>query len=236
MKVLKFLIKLMVILALSLILVSLAVTVPLRWAAPPTTAFMLQNQHRAAKKSGKNYKLVYQWVDWKEISPYAAIAVIAAEDQKFATHKGFDLESIQDAVDSHKKGRRLRGASTISQQVAKNLYLWPGKTLYRKGLEAYCTFLLESFLPKQRILEIYLNVAQFGPSVFGVKAAATTYFKKTASQITPEEAALLAAVLPNPVRFHADRPSAYVLERQAWILSQMEQLGGPGYLKRLARL
>ena len=152
--------------------------------------------------------------------------MIAAEDQNFPTHRGFDVESIQKAIDAAERGRRLRGASTISQQVAKNLFLWSGRSFVRKGLEAYFTVLIELTWPKRRILEVYLNVAELGDGVFGVEAASQRFFKKPAAKLGPSEAALLAAVLPNPIRFRANRPSAYVEERRAWILQQMDQLGG----------
>jgi monofunctional biosynthetic peptidoglycan transglycosylase len=169
------------------------------------------------------------------MSPDVALAVVAAEDQKFPVHSGFDLEAIEDAMDERKSGRRTRGASTISQQVAKNLFLWPGKNWLRKGLEAWLTIWIELLWPKQRILETYLNVAQFGPGVFGVEAAAHAYFHKPAAQLDRDEAALLAAVLPSPERFNAARPSNYVLERRSWILGQMRGLGGRSYIDALPR-
>jgi len=156
--------------------------------------------------------------------------VIASEDQKFAEHFGFDFESIDDSLREHARGKRLRGASTITQQVAKNLFLWKGQSFVRKGLEAYFTVLLEVLWPKQRIIEVYLNVAEFGPGVYGVGAASRQYFGISAGRLTPADAALLAAVLPNPRRLHADRPSNFVRTRQDWILWQMRGLGGTSYL------
>jgi monofunctional biosynthetic peptidoglycan transglycosylase len=179
----------------------------------------------------KPYKQDYRWTPWTRISPSAAIAVIAAEDQNFPTHHGFDFESIQKAMDAHEKGKRLRGASTISQQVAKNMFLWSGRSFVRKGLEAYFTVLIELTWSKRRILEVYLNIAELGDGVFGVEAASRRYFKKSAASLSNEEAALLAAVLPNPIRLKVNRPSAYIRERQSWIISQMSQLGGASYLK-----
>jgi len=154
-------------------------------------------------------------------------------DQKFAFHPGFDFEAIDAALQERERGKRLRGASTISQQVAKNLYLWPGPSFVRKGLETYLTMLIELLWPKQRILEVYLNFAEFGPGVYGVGAAARRYFHSDAAHLTPLESARLAAVLPNPKRLHADRPSAYILRREAWILEQMGALGGPSYIGEL---
>src|SRR3990170_3240644 len=156
-----------------------------------------------------------------------SLAVIAAEDQNFPFHFGFDFEQIEKAIEQSNRGRRLRGASTITQQVAKNLFLWEGRSFIRKGLEAYFYVLLELFWPKRRILEVYLNIAEFGDGTHGVYAAAKTFFGKHPSELTPSEAALLAAVLPHPKHLHANTPSPYVEERARWIEEQMEQLGGP---------
>jgi len=161
------------------------------------------------------------------------VAVVAAEDQKFPHHWGFDFESIAEAIEDQGPRRRVRGASTITQQVARNLFLWPGRSYIRKGLEAYFTILLELFWPKRRILEVYLNIAEFGDGTHGVYAAAKTSFGKHPSELTPSEAALLAAVLPHPKHLHANTPSPYVEERARWIEEQMEQLGGPTYLRTL---
>ena len=143
----------------------------LRWIKPPTSSYMVQAQHNAEVSARADTKIRYQWSDWDEISPYVAIAVVAAEDQKFPSHRGFDVASIKQAIRENPRRRAPRGASTISQQVAKNLFLWPGRTVFRKGLEAYFTVLIELLWPKQRILEVYLNIAQFGPGVFGVRSA-----------------------------------------------------------------
>jgi monofunctional biosynthetic peptidoglycan transglycosylase len=172
-------------------------------------------------------------VSLEQISPHAAIAVIASEDQQFPFHAGFDFDSIRDAVRESERGKRLRGASTISQQVAKNLFLWPGHSFVRKALEAYFTVLIEALWPKERILEMYLNVAQFGNGIYGVQAAAQRFWHTPARRLSSSEAALLAAVLPNPLRLHVDRPSRYVLARRDWILGQMRGLGGAGYLQAL---
>ncbi len=168
----------------------------------------------------------YRWTDWEAIAPHAALAVIASEDQKFPDHHGFDVEAIQMALDEARDGGRLRGASTISQQTAKNLFLWPGRSFFRKGLEAHLTVLIELCWSKQRIVEVYLNVAEFGDGLFGITAASDHFFGKTPSELTADEAALLAAVLPNPARLRVDDPSPYVRERQAWIRRHMRQLGG----------
>jgi monofunctional biosynthetic peptidoglycan transglycosylase len=205
----------------------------LRWLRPLTSSFMLQAQAQAWSAQDGGYRVDFRWVSLERISPHAAVAVIASEDQTFPFHAGFDLDSIREAVRESERGRRLRGASTISQQVAKNLFLWNGRSFVRKALEAYFTVLIEALWPKERILEMYLNVAQFGDGVYGVQAAAQRFWHKSARQLSSSEAALLAAVLPNPLRLHAERPSRYVLQRREWILGQMRGLGGAAYLRAL---
>jgi monofunctional biosynthetic peptidoglycan transglycosylase len=209
---------------LALIVLTALPVVVMRWLDPPTSAFMLRAQTAVR----------YQWVDMRRISPHAAVAVIAAEDQQFPFHDGFDLKSIREAVRENASRRRPRGASTITQQVAKNLFLWNGASYVRKGLEAWFTVLIEALWPKQRILEVYLNIAEFGRGVYGVETASRQFFRKPAASLTQYEAATLAAVLPNPRRMRADRPSPYVAERRDWIMSQMRGLGGRAYLERVA--
>ena len=193
---------------------------------------MLRYRVESLLAEQKRPPLRQKWVKWAAISPNLPLAVVAAEDQKFPEHRGFDLESISEAMERNAKGGRIRGASTISQQVAKNLFLWPGRSYLRKGLEAGFTGLLELLWPKRRILEVYVNIAEFGEGVYGAQAAAETYFRKSPARLSAGEAALLAAVLPNPKRLRVARPSAYVRERQEWILGQMGQLGA-SYLKEL---
>jgi monofunctional biosynthetic peptidoglycan transglycosylase len=205
----------------------------LRWWPPATSAFMVEARLAALADGDSSFHLRHTWVDRERIAPAAQLAVIAAEDQKFPFHHGFDFDSIQDAMREQDAGVRSRGASTLSQQTAKNLFLWGGHSYVRKALEAWFTLLLELCWPKTRILTVYLNSAQFGPDVFGVEAAAETYFHKHAAALTRGQAAQLAAVLPNPVRLHADRPSAYVSERREWILGQMRDLGEFSYLRNL---
>ncbi|GAC1480540.1 MAG: monofunctional biosynthetic peptidoglycan transglycosylase [Steroidobacteraceae bacterium] len=203
----------------------------LRWVAPPGSAFMLE--HRlAARWAGSNSAVHHQFVPLRELSPALPIALVAAEDQKFPLHHGFDVQAIADAMDDADEGARLRGASTISQQTAKNLFLWNGRSFVRKGFEAYFTVLLELLWPKSRILEVYANIAEFGDGIYGAEAAARTYFGKPASQLNEREAALLAAVLPNPKKSSPAQPSPYVLRRADWIERQARQLGGAAYLAR----
>jgi len=205
----------------------------LRWIPPPTSAFMMEKRIASFFRGEPQRVIRYRWIGWESISPQMRLAVVAAEDQKFPHHWGFDFESIADAVQHEGPRGRLRGASTITQQVARNLFLWPGRSYVRKGLEAYLTVLLELLWPKRRILEAYLNIVEFGDGVYGVYAATQSFFGKRPSELQTQEAALLAAVLPNPARLHVRNPSAYVRERAAWIEEQMTQLGGPAYLQNL---
>jgi monofunctional biosynthetic peptidoglycan transglycosylase len=177
--------------------------------------------------------LQQRWRDYGQISPQLPLAVVASEDQLFPVHRGFDFKQIRKAMDDAERGRRARGASTISQQVAKNLFLWSGRSWVRKGLEAWFTVLIETLWPKRRILEIYLNVAEFGRGIYGAEAAAQAFFHKPAAKLTRDEAARLAAVLPNPSRLHAGQPSRYLLRRQQEIATQMAALGGTSYLAGL---
>jgi monofunctional biosynthetic peptidoglycan transglycosylase len=205
----------------------------MRFVPPVTSAFIVHAYLTAWAEGDFRWRAHQSWVPYDQISANVKIAVIASEDQKFPTHYGFDLEQIDQAIEERESGRRVRGASTISQQVAKNLYLWPGQSFVRKGLEAYLTLLLESLWPKQRILEIYLNFAEFGPGIYGVGAAGPHYFRHSPAQLTPTEGALLAAVLPSPKHLKVDRPSAYVQRRIGTILAQEASLGGISYLRKI---
>lgn len=196
----------------------------------PFSAVMAERQITAWLTGDFSWVAHSDWVPREEISSWMPLAVIAAEDQKFPTHWGFDVEAIESVLD--KQSGRLRGASTLSQQTAKNLFLWDGRSWLRKGLEAGLTLGLEAVWSKRRILTVYLNIAEFGDGIYGVEAAAQHYFHKPASRLSSAEAALLAAVLPNPLRFRVDAPSAYVRQRQAWIMRQMRQLGGTGFIQQ----
>jgi monofunctional glycosyltransferase len=208
------------------LLSSVGLVIVLRFVPTPFTAMMLE-QPRPLRD------LHYEWRDRRELAPTVARAVIASEDQRFLAHHGFDFDQLQIAIDDYRAGDELRGASTITQQVAKNVFLWSGRSLVRKGLEAYFTVLIEACWPKQRILEVYLNVAELGDGVFGVEAAARRFFGVSASALSAEQAALLAAVLPNPRKLRVDRPSNYVLGRQSWILGQMKLLEARGHYRGL---
>ncbi len=190
----------------------------LRWVDPPATLTQL-----SSLISGNGLKRDY--VDWQDISPNIKLAFIAAEDQKFPDHYGFDWQSISKAMDHNKrKPDKIRGASTISQQVAKNVFLWQGRSWIRKGLESYFTLMIELVWGKKRILETYLNVAETGQGIFGVEAAAQQYFKKPAKNLTKKEAAMIAAALPNPTRYTIVPLSGYISKRYPWVIRQMDNL------------
>jgi len=219
---------------LKLILIVLLFTVGLvltyKYVNPPLTPLMIL---RYFEHGAKNTGIRKEWKNYENISANMKLAVVAAEDQKFATHRGFDLESIQDAIEDRLDGGELRGASTISQQTAKNVFLWPGRSWMRKGTEAYFTFLIEAIWGKRRILEVYLNVIETGEGVYGVEKASEIYFGKTAKDLSAEEAALIAAVLPNPVLMSPTESSRYINRRRVWITGQMKNLGGKGYLMQI---
>lgn len=218
--------------AWSFVIVSLLIVLALRWLPLPASSVIAQHWATAAWR-GEIATFRYDWAPYRDISPHAALAVIAAEDQRFPDHHGFDFVEIRQALADQEEGQTLRGASTLSQQTAKNLFLWSGRSWVRKGLETWFTVLLEWLWPKQRILEVYLNIAEFGEYTFGVEAASQRFFNKSAADLTASEAARLAAVLPNPLRYRANQPSDYVRKRQRWIERQMRQLGGVVYLDRL---
>jgi monofunctional glycosyltransferase len=209
---------------------SLSYTIYLKWFPPVTTSLMLK---RAFEPSNNKNGILCRWVSFNYISDNAKVAVIAEEDQKFAEHSGFDVEAIQKALKHNSKSKRVHGGSTISQQVAKNIFLWNGRSWIRKGLEVYFTFLIEHIWGKERILQMYLNVAEMGDGVFGVEAVAERYFHKTAEDISVPEAALIAAVLPNPRLYKITSPSSYVSRRKGRIIRAMQKIGGTNYLDSL---
>lgn len=227
-KVIKFVIYSITAFIISTVLVVLL----FKWVNPASTAFI------SLKSSEPGLLLNNQiprqkWVSIDKISRNMPLAIIASEDQLFFDHFGFDFEQIEKAMKSNAKRKRQRGASTISQQVAKNMFLFPGKSLFRKGMEAYFTLLIELIWGKKRILEVYMNIAEMGEDVYGVEAASRLYFNKNASAISPGEAALLTAILPSPVKRSVLRPSAYLQGRKETILMQMELIGGVNYIKEM---
>ncbi|HEX9714916.1 MAG TPA: monofunctional biosynthetic peptidoglycan transglycosylase [Desulfurivibrionaceae bacterium] len=211
---------------------TMAMTILFRWVPLPGSSLMIQRQVASLWQQDKKYRFRYRWVNLERISPYAPLAVIASEDQKFFEHMGFDFEAIEKAWEHNQHRKRVHGASTISQQVAKNLFLWPGRSFIRKGMEVYFTLLLEGLWPKRRILEVYLNVAEFGPGIFGIEAASQAYFHKPAARLNSAEAARMAAILPSPLRSNAARPSGYISQRAWQIQRQMRFMGGPAALRK----
>jgi monofunctional biosynthetic peptidoglycan transglycosylase len=211
-----------------LFIAQLVYIVALKWVNPPITITQINS---LIDGNG----LHRDYISWEEVPKSAKLAAIASEDQLFATHNGFDKKSIEKALDFNDKnqGKKLRGASTISQQVAKNVFLWQGRSWLRKGLEAYFTFMIELVWGKERILEMYLNVSETGIGTFGIEAASQRYFKKPASQLTKNEAARIIVNLPNPKKYRVNPPSGYVSKRAGWVERQMRNLQGDAKIKEL---
>ncbi len=199
-----------------------------KFVNPPITSFMISKYF-----SGEGTLIQKDWVSLDHISAELPLAVIAAEDQKFLEHNGFDLDAIEKAIQDNSKGKRIKGGSTISQQTAKNVFLVPNRSWVRKGLETYFTFLIEVFWSKRRIMEVYLNVLEQGDGVYGVQASAVLNFNRDAKAVSRSQAALMAVVLPNPVRYKIASPTNYIRNRQAWVVRQMRNLGGTSFVKSL---
>lgn len=195
-----------------------------KWIPLPFSFYMISERIEMWWNNNPKYVFKYQWVSLDKISNHMQTAVIASEDQTFVQHFGLDIDSIEKAIEYNKKSKKIRGASTITQQTVKNVFLWSGKSYFRKGLEVYYSFLVELIWGKERILEVYLNVIEIGLGVYGVEAAANKYFKKSASQLNRYESSLFTVVLPNPKRFNVAKPSSYMIRRQTWILEQMYKL------------
>ena len=214
-----------------LLLSSIAV-LTLRFVPPPLSGFMAQRWIAGVIGRDGFVWLRYRWVPINKVSSNLPISLVAAEDQKFPIHHGFDIDAIRSALGDAEDGERLRGASTISQQVAKNLFLWNGRSFVRKGIEAYYTVLIEALWPKRRIVEMYLNIAEFGDGIYGAATASEAYFGTSPDRLSARQSALLAAVLPNPRKFQVSPASPYVQRRASWIERQARQLGGAEYLQR----
>lgn len=221
----RFLIKTLLLLFLAWIAISLLLVLPFRWINPPISMVMLERW-----STHDNYHIQQSWLDWQQLPKKAVLAVITSEDQRFPLHQGFDIEAIKKALTEAEDGGRLRGASTISQQVAKNMFLWTGRSWVRKGLEVWFTSLIELIWGKQRIIEVYMNIAEWGPSVFGIEAASQYHFSRPASQLTDMQAALLASTLPSPLKYNPAKPAQHLVDRARWNLSQQKRLGGIGWL------
>lgn len=226
-KLKQLLLKLVLVLLTGFVLISLLMVVPFRWLNPPVTMVMAE---RWFHSENPHYRLRQQWLDWKHIPKQTALAVVTSEDQRFPLHNGFDVDAIFNVLSHAENLTELRGASTISQQVAKNMYLWTGRSWLRKGLEVWFTLVIELVWNKQRILEVYLNIAEWGEGVFGVEAASRYHFAKPAAQLTPLQAALLASCLPSPLNYDPVRPSPQLLQRAKWNLQQQKKLGGIQWL------
>lgn len=195
-----------------------------RWVPIPVTPLMiLRNIEQWTQ--GEPAKFTHDWVAMEKISPNLAKAVVVSEDQKFPTHFGFDVEAIEKAYKSNKNGKKIKGGSTISQQTAKNVFLWPQRSYVRKGFELYFTFLIEVIWSKERILEVYLNSIEMGDGVYGAEAASQHWFRKSAVKLSNYEAASIAAILPSPRKYKAVRSSNYVERRKNWIVRQMGYFG-----------
>jgi monofunctional biosynthetic peptidoglycan transglycosylase len=212
--------------ALWFFIISISSVILYRWIPIPVTPLMIIRCVEQ-KMDGKKIILKKDWEPLENISPNLQLAVVCSEDQNFVRHSGFDFKAINKAIEYNEHHRRKRGASTISQQTAKNVFLWSGRSWLRKGMEVYFTFLIECLWSKERIMEVYLNVIETGNGIYGAQAAATTFFHKDANRLSKADAALIAAVLPNPIRFSIARPSSYILKRRGWIIHQMALWGGP---------
>ncbi|MCK9534751.1 MAG: monofunctional biosynthetic peptidoglycan transglycosylase [Pseudomonas sp.] len=217
---------------LALLALSILLALLLRWVNPPFSALMLERQW-AATLTGENYHSKRSWLAWPALPDNLKMAVIAGEDQQFADHYGFDIAAIRAALAHNQDSESIRGASTLSQQVAKNTFLWSSRSWSRKALEAWFTLWIELFWSKERILEVYLNSAEWGPGIFGAQAAAQYHFQRNAAQLDNQQAYLLAAILPSPLQRSASQPSAATAQRANWIARQVRQLGGNHYLKAL---
>jgi monofunctional biosynthetic peptidoglycan transglycosylase len=219
-KILKILLKTVI----ALIILSVLTTVMFRWVPVPITPLMLIRCWEQ-KTDGKDMILKHDWVPKEEISPKLELAVVCSEDQNYLKHYGFDWGAIEKAMKANEEGKKLRGGSTISQQTAKNVFLWQGRSYLRKALEAYFTLLIETFWSKERIMEVYLNSIEMGNGVYGAEAAAQRWFKKSAKNLSKDESAAIAAILPLPLKYSANPPSAYVSKRKIWIKQQMSFWG-----------
>ena len=203
----------------------------LRWVDPPLSMVMAADQAGRWLQGPDRSLLAYDWVDREHMAGCVLISMVAAEDQQFPFHHGFDRRAIKRAFEHNAEGGKVRGASTISQQVAKNLFLWQGRSWLRKGLEAWYTVWIELLWPKARIAEVYANIAELGDGVYGVQAASRRFFGRDAAHLNAEQCARLAAVLPSPRRYNAAHPGPWVQRRARWIQRQVRQLGGPAYLE-----
>ncbi|MCS5490732.1 monofunctional biosynthetic peptidoglycan transglycosylase [Algoriphagus limi] len=230
-KLLKWIGRFLIKLFLGFLILSLTSVIFYKYVPVPLTPLMVIRWVENLQDEESNPSFEKDWVPEEEIAQEAFQAVYASEDQNFLNHSGFDWEAMKTAWEENQKGRRVRGASTITQQTAKNVFLWPGRNYVRKGLEAYFTLLIEFIWGKERIMEVYLNVIEMGPGIYGIEAASQKYFGKPAARLTKSEAALIAACLPNPRRWSPKNPTNYIRQRQSWIMRQMGNLEALPYGK-----
>ncbi|CAM4104851.1 monofunctional biosynthetic peptidoglycan transglycosylase [Gillisia limnaea] len=215
-RILKFLLKLIA----GFFIITIFFVILYKWIPVPFTPLMAIRYFENPEEP-----IQHDWVPISKISPHLQLAVISSEDQNFLTHSGFDIKAIEKAIDENKRGKRVRGASSISQQTAKNVFLWPQRSWIRKGLEVYFTFMIEIFWSKERILEVYLNSIEMGKGIYGAEAASLAWFNKPAVKLSAYEAAAIAAILPNPRQYRANPASNFINQRKNWIVRQMQNYG-----------
>ncbi|MCW3128148.1 MAG: Penicillin-binding protein [Bacteroidetes bacterium] len=206
-------------------ILSIGSVIVFRWLPVPVTPLMLIRCVQQGM-GGKPVRIHKTWEPLDKISPHLQLAVVCSEDQNFISHTGFDIKAIQEDIEYNKTHKDKRGASTISQQTAKNVFLWPSRSFIRKGFEVYFTFLIETFWSKERIMEVYLNVIEMGDGIYGAEAASQAYYKKHAKDLNPNQAAAIASILPGPLLYKISSPPYYVVARQHWIIVQMANFGG----------
>ncbi|WP_456441981.1 monofunctional biosynthetic peptidoglycan transglycosylase [Psychroserpens sp.] len=209
---------------------SVVIVIVFKWVPVQITPLMVIRNVEQTDANKKGWK--HDWVPIEEISINLQLAVICSEDQNFLKHHGFDIKAIEKAYENNKKGKKIKGASTISQQTAKNVFLWPSRSWLRKGLETYFAFLIELIWSKERIIEVYLNSIEMGPGIYGAEAASKYWFKKSASKLSVYEAAAIASILPNPLRYKANPATSYIEGRKSWIVKQMRYFGPLNYPNR----
>ncbi|MBS1651911.1 MAG: monofunctional biosynthetic peptidoglycan transglycosylase [Bacteroidetes bacterium] len=222
--VLKFILRWLLRLFIAFAVFSLAGVILFKWVPVPATPLMIIRCIQQ-KADGKEMKMKHNWRNLKAISPKLQLAVVCSEDQNYINHFGFDFKAIEKAIESNKAGKTIRGASTISQQTAKNVFLWPGRSYIRKAFEVWFTFLIELFWSKERIMEVYLNSIEMGNGVYGAEAASQYWFNKPCHKLTKDESAAIAAILPNPLKYIINPPSNYIQKRKIWIKQQMDFWG-----------
>ncbi len=213
-----------------LFVLSVIVVVVFKWAPVPITPLMVIRNIEQTEIHKKGWE--HDWIPIEDISTNLQLAVICSEDQNFLKHHGFDIKAIEKAYENNKKGKKIKGASTISQQTAKNVFLWPNRSWLRKGLETYFAFLIELIWSKERIIEVYLNSIEMGPGIYGAEAASQYWFKKSASKLSKYEAAAIASILPNPLRYKANPATSYIEVRKSWVVKQMRYFGPLNYPKQ----